>query len=176
MSSGSLGRLCLGANPTCSQYLVPRLVETYWHAYPDVHLDVRTGLSRVLMEGLLDGAIELAICSAAQIHPSARILWSYSDPLSLVAASSHPLVRKKECRRADLVGHRILSTQAGPTHVGLRHVVPPGSDVIAVEATAGGVMTQLLLRGIGVTVLPALAVWNELQRGDLVRIAVRDAE
>jgi DNA-binding transcriptional LysR family regulator len=37
-------------------------------------------------------------------------------------------------------------------------------------------MTQLLLRGIGVTVLPALAVWEELERGDLVSIAVRDAE
>ena len=176
MSSGGLGRLYLGANPTCSQYLVPRLIETFWHAHPDVHLDVRSGLSRILMEGLLDGAIELAICSAAQIHPSARILWRYSDPLSLVAASSHPLAHKKECWRADLGGHTILSTQAGPTHVGLRHVLPPGSDVIALEATAGEVMTQLLLRGIGVTVLPALAIWDELQRGDLVRIDVRDAE
>jgi DNA-binding transcriptional LysR family regulator len=37
-------------------------------------------------------------------------------------------------------------------------------------------MTQLLLRGIGVTVLPALAIWDELQRGDLVRVDVRDAD
>jgi DNA-binding transcriptional LysR family regulator len=93
-----------------------------------------------------------------------------------VAASSHPLAHKKECWRTDLSGHTILSTQAGPTHVGLRHVLPAGSDVIALEATAGDVMTQLLLRGIGVTVLPSLAIWDELQRGDLVRIHVRDAE
>jgi DNA-binding transcriptional LysR family regulator len=174
---GGLGRLSLGANPTCSQYLVPRLIEAYWHLHPNVHLSVRTTLSRVLMEGLLDGAIELAICSQAQIHPRARILWSYSDPLALVAASSHPLARKHDCVRADLAGHTILSTQAGPTHVGLRHILPPGSgDVIALEATAGEVMTQLLLRGVGVTVLPALAVWDELERGDLVRISVCDAD
>ena len=37
-------------------------------------------------------------------------------------------------------------------------------------------MTQLLLQGVGVTVLPALAIWEELQRGDLVRIAIRDVE
>jgi DNA-binding transcriptional LysR family regulator len=37
-------------------------------------------------------------------------------------------------------------------------------------------MTQLLLRGVGVTVLPALAVWEELERGDLVSVTVRDAE
>ena len=173
---GGLGRLSLGANPSCSQYLVPRLIEAYWRAHPGVHLDVRTALSRVLMEGLLDGAIELAICSQAQIHPRAQVLWSYSNPLALVASRSHPLARKRSCQRADLAGHTILSTQAGPTHVGLRHILPVGSDAIALEATAGEVMTQLLLRGVGVTVLPALAVWGELERGDLVEISLDDAE
>ena len=173
---GGLGRLSLGANPSCSQYLVPRLIEAYWRAHPGVRLDIRTGLSRVLMENLLDGTIELAVCSQAQIHPRARVLWSHSDPLSLVAAREHPLARRPSCSRSDLAGHTILSTQAGPTHVGLRHILPVGSDSVALEATAGEVMTQLLLRGVGVTVLPALAVWGELERGDLVQIAVNDAE
>jgi DNA-binding transcriptional LysR family regulator len=173
---GGLGKLSLGSNPSCSQYLMPRLIETYWHAYPGVHLDVRTSLSRILMEGLLDGAIELALCSQAQIHPRARILWSYSNPLSLVAARTHPLARKGSCTRADLAGHTILSTQSGPTQLGLRHILPVGNDSIALEATAGEVMTQLLLRGVGITVLPTLAVWSELERGDLVEIILTDAE
>lgn len=175
--SGGLGRLTLGANPTCSQYLVPRLIETFWHAHPAADVWVRTALSPILMEGLLDGALQLAICSRAQIHPRAEVLWSYSDPLLLVCAANHPLARKRECVRADLGGHTILSTQAGPTHLGLRHVLPPGTETrIALEATAGEVMKQLLLRGIGVTVLPALAVWEELERGELVSVTVRDAE
>jgi DNA-binding transcriptional LysR family regulator len=44
---GGLGKLSLGANPSCSQYLMPRLIETYWHAYPGVHLDVRTALQQL---------------------------------------------------------------------------------------------------------------------------------
>jgi DNA-binding transcriptional LysR family regulator len=177
VSQGGLGRLALGANPTCSQYLVPRLIESFWRTHAAAQVWVRTALTPVLMEGLLDGTVQLAICSRAQIHPRAEVLWSYSDPLLVVAAASHPLARKRECTRADLVGHTILSTQAGPTHVGLRHALPPGAGVeIALEATAGEVMKQLLLRGIGVTVLPALAVWEELERGELVSITVRDAE
>lgn len=174
---GGLGRLTLGANPSCSQYLVPRLIERFWQRHATVPIRVRTALSPLLMENLLDGAISLAICSRAQLHPRAEVLWTYSDPLLLVAAREHPLARKRECVRADLAGHTILSTQAGPTHVGLRHVLPPDAETpVALEATAGEVMTQLLLRGLGVTVLPALAVWEELERGDLVGIAVRDAE
>ncbi|HEU5347380.1 MAG TPA: LysR family transcriptional regulator substrate-binding protein, partial [Ktedonobacterales bacterium] len=125
---------------------------------------------------LLDGVIQLAICSQAQIEPRAQVLWSYSDPLLLVASRDHPLARLGECARADLAHYTILSTQAGPTRLGLRHVLPPGDEwPIAIEANAGEVMTQLLRRGLGVTVLPALAIWDELARGELVGIRVRDA-
>jgi DNA-binding transcriptional LysR family regulator len=174
--SGGLGRLTLGANPTCSQYLVPRLIEQFVRAHPGVQVNVRTALSPILMEHLLDGVVQLALCSRAQLHVNAAVLWSYSDPLALVAAPRHPLARMGECARADLAGHLILSTQAGPTRIGLRHVLPPGYESVAIEATAGEVMKQLLLRGIGVTVLPGLAIAEELARGDLVRIPVRDAE
>ncbi|MFI5273451.1 MAG: LysR family transcriptional regulator [Ktedonobacterales bacterium] len=174
---GGLGRLTLGANPSASQYLVPRLIERFWRTHPAVPVRIRTTLSPVLMEHLLDGTIELALCSRAQMHPRAQILWTSSNPLLLVASRSHPLARERSCLRADLAAHTILSTQAGPTHIGLRHLLPPGVDEhVALEATAGEVLTQLLLRGAGVTVLPAIAVWDELRRGDLVSIAVRDAE
>jgi DNA-binding transcriptional LysR family regulator len=174
---GGLGRLTMGANPTSSQYLVPRLLESFLREHPSAQVWVRTALSPLLMEGLLDGLIQLAICSRAQLHPSAEVLWAYSEPLLLLAAASHPLARKRICKRADLAGHAILSTQAGPTHLGLRHVLPPGMERrITLEATAGEVMTRLLLAGVGVTVLPALAVQDELDRGDLVSIVVEDAQ
>lgn len=176
-TAGGLGRLILGANPTCSQYLVPRLIEELWRAHAGLHVWVRTALSPLLMESLLDGTTQLAICSSAQLDPRAQVLWRYEEPLLLVAARDHPLARRGAVRRADLAAHTVLSTQAGPTHLGLRHLLPPGADKqIALEATAGEVMNRLLLRGIGVTVLPAIAVWDELERGELVSVPVEDAE
>jgi DNA-binding transcriptional LysR family regulator len=177
LAHGGLGRLTLGANPSCSQYLVPRLIERFWRDHRGVPIHVHTALSPALMEHLLDGTIELALCSRAQAHPRAQVLWTHRDPLLLIAARDHPLARKRECVRADLAGHTVLSTQAGPTHVGLRYLLPPGAaEAVALEATAGEVLVRLVLHGLGVTVLPALAVWEELERGDLVSIPVRDAE
>jgi DNA-binding transcriptional LysR family regulator len=176
MADGGLGRLSLGANPSCSQYLVPRLIERFLAAHTGVPLGVRTATSPILMENLLDGVIQLAICSRAQLHINAEVLWSYSDELALVASPEHPLARAKACTRADIARHTVLSTQAGPTRLGLRHLLPPGSDhAVAVEATAGEVLTQLLVRGIGVSVLPAMAIWHELATGKLLRIPVVDA-
>lgn len=175
--AGGLGRLALGANPTCSQYLVPRLIESFHKRHPDVPIWVRTALSPQVMEGLADGATALALCSRAQLHPRAQVLWSYEDPLLVVAAPTHPLARARECTRADLAAHTILSTQAGPTRLGLRHLLPPSAEQrILIEATAGEVMKQLVRRGVGVTVLPGLAIHEELARGDLVSITVRDGD
>src|SRR5260370_38706378 len=150
---GGLGRLGVGGHPTCSQYLMPSLIERFWQAHPRAQAWVRAALSPQLMEALLDGTIQLALCSRAQLHPRAQVLWTYSDPLLVVAGKRHPLARRGQCRRADLAGHTILSTQAGPTHIGLRPLLPPRLAVaIALEATAGGSIPQLLLRGGGVTV------------------------
>jgi DNA-binding transcriptional LysR family regulator len=172
---GDLGQLALGANPTCSQYIAPRLVERYVEAHPIDRARVHTQLSPGLMEALLDGVIELALCALARAEPRADVLWTYSAPLLLVAAASHPLARAGRCERAELARHTILSTQAGPTRLGLSRILPAGVEAL-VEATAGEVMRQLLMRGVGVSVLPAIAVWDELKRGALVSVEVTDAD
>ncbi len=175
VAHGGLGRLTLGVNPTCGQYLAPRLVEAYARAHPAERVWVRVERSPILMETLLDGVVQLALCSLAQMDPRADVLWRASDPLLLVAGREHPLGRAGVCERADLTRHTIISTRTGPTHFGLSKLLPAGVEP-RIEATAGEVVRQLLLRGLGVSVLPAIAIWDELKRGDLVSVQVRDAE
>lgn len=171
---GGLGRLTLGANPSCSQYLAPRLIQAFWRERPGVQVMVRTALTPVLMEALLDGAIQLALGSLPQMHPHAEVLWTYQDDLLLLAAPRHPLAQRNECTRADLVGHTFLSTNAGPTQQALHHLIADPTT-IALEATAGEVLTRLVRTGAGLTVLPRLTVWDELAAGQLAAIQVMDA-
>lgn len=172
--TGGLGRLALGANPSCSQYLAPRLIGEFWREHNGVAIHLRTALTPVLMEALLDGAIQLALGSHPQMHPRAEILWTYSDELLLLAAPNHPLARQGRCRRADLAGETFLATLAGPTHQALERLLPNPEAAVALEATAGEVLTQLVGAGAGLTVLPRLAVWDELARGQLAAIHVED--
>jgi DNA-binding transcriptional LysR family regulator len=172
--AGGLGRLALGANPSCSQYLAPRLVAAFWQQHPDVTVHVRTALTPALMEDLLDGTVQLAVGSRPQMHPRAEVLWTYADALLLLAAPSHPLASDGRCTRADLVGQRFLSTLAGPTQQALQYVLHDPEAQPALEATAGEVMKRLVCAGAGLTVLPRLAVWDELASGALVAIRVED--
>jgi LysR family hydrogen peroxide-inducible transcriptional activator len=172
---GDQGQLTLGANPTCGQYVAPRLVARYVQQHPRDRVRVTTQLSPALMEALLDGVIELALCALVRADPRAQVEWSYSAPLLLLAAASHPLGHAGVCERADLARHTILSTHAGPTRLGLSRIAPARVEA-RIEATAGETLRQLLVRGVGVSVLPAIAVWDELRRGDLVSVTIRDAE
>lgn len=175
VARGGIGRLTLGVNPTCGQYVAPRLIEAFARAHPAAQVRAHTDRSPALMEALLDGAIQLALCSLAQADPRAVALWRYSEPLLLVAGKRHPLGRAGACERADLSRHTIISTRAGPTRLGLSRLLPPAVEP-RIEATAGDTLRQLVLRGVGVSVLPPIAIWDDLQRGDLVSVAVRDAE
>jgi DNA-binding transcriptional LysR family regulator len=172
-AGGGLGRLALGANPSCSQYLAPRLIESFWRERPGVQVSVRTALTPVLMEALLDGTVQLALGSLAQMHPRAEVLWRHQDELLLLAAPHHPLAQRGRCARGDLAGQTFLSTHAGPTQQGLQHLIAEPAAV-ALEATAGEVLTRLVRAGAGLTVLPRLAVWDELGAGQLVAITLTD--
>lgn len=172
--TGGLGRLALGANPSCSQYLAPRLIGEFWREHAGVAIHLRSASTPVLMEALLDGTIQLALGSHPQMHPRAEILWTYADEMLLLAAPNHPLARRGSCHRADLVGQTFLATLAGPTHQALERLLPDPESAIALEATAGEVLTHLVGAGAGLTVLPRLAVWEELARGQLAAIRVED--
>jgi DNA-binding transcriptional LysR family regulator len=172
---GGLGRLALGVNPGCGQWLAPRLIEEYWGLHPGAPLHVRVAQTPLLMEQLLDGTIQLALGSLPQMHPRAETLWSFADELALLAGPTHPLARRARVRRADLAGQTFYSTLAGPTHAALLRLMPEPGRQLLLEATGGEVMKWLVARGGGLTVLPRLAARDELAGGALVALEVEDA-
>jgi LysR family hydrogen peroxide-inducible transcriptional activator len=171
---GGLGRLALGVNPGCSQWLAPLLIEEYWGWHPGAPLHVRVAQTPLLMEHLLDGTVQLALGSLPQMHPRAETLWTYADELALLAGLAHPLARRGRVRRADLVGQTFYSTLVGPTHAALLRLVPDPGHQLLLEATGGEVMKWLVARGGGLTVLPRLTVRDELAAGTLIALELED--
>jgi LysR family hydrogen peroxide-inducible transcriptional activator len=171
---GGLGRLALGVNPGCSQWLAPRLIQEYWGLHPGAPLHVRVAQTPLLMEHLLDGTIQLALGSLPQMHPRAETLWAFDDELTLLAGPAHPLARRVRVRRADLEGQTFYSTLVGPTHAALLGLMPEPERQLVLEATGGEVMKWLVARGAGLTVLPRVAAWDELAGGTLVALEVED--
>jgi DNA-binding transcriptional LysR family regulator len=174
LRQGGLGRLALGVNPGCSQWLAPRLIQEYWGEHPGAPLHVRVAQTPLLMEYLMDGTIHLALGSLPQMHPRAETLWAYDDEQTLLAGPAHPLARRGRVRRADLVGLTFYSTLAGPTHAALVRLMPEPERQLVLEATGGEVMKRLVAGGTALTVLPRLAARDELAGGTLVALEVED--
>jgi DNA-binding transcriptional LysR family regulator len=175
--AGTRGRLTLGAVLGATRDLVPRMLGRLWREHPHVQVVLsEAAQAETLTAWLIDGAVELAVMTRDLTHPRAEALWSWPEHHLLVAAPEHPLARRGECRRADLVGQRfgVNPTSSGPllerllAGLGEAEVAAiAGSNVFAVELACRGEVLALAPRGV---------VAADLATGRLKAIRLLDAE
>jgi DNA-binding transcriptional LysR family regulator len=174
---GRRGRVTLGVLGSLAGPLAGPALAAYTAAHPDVDLMVRSGDHESMLTFLLDGIVDLALvvwpCPPA-LEPELRALFTLREPVVLVAGPRHPLAARKRVTQKEIVG-------LGRPLYRLRwwHTHHAAIDRLA-EATGRSMelpmesARALVARGIGVGFFPRALVADELQRGALVALAVRD--
>jgi LysR family hydrogen peroxide-inducible transcriptional activator len=155
------GTLRLGVIPTIAPYLLPRALVRVRRAYPRLRLLLREDRTATLVEELRAGRIDVALLAieADLGHVARHAL--LADPFLAVAPSDHELARRAEVGIDDLRRCPLLLLDEG-------HCL---SDQILdlCEAAGGGVscdvrassmstLLQMVANGIGVTLVPQMAV------------------
>ncbi|NNJ71251.1 MAG: LysR family transcriptional regulator, partial [Kiritimatiellales bacterium] len=80
------GTLSLYASITAVYSLLPKLLEAYRTAYPDVQLELTTGAADKAIEEVLSGEIDLAVAALPdQKHPRIEFLPLAETPLVFIA-------------------------------------------------------------------------------------------
>jgi DNA-binding transcriptional LysR family regulator len=99
------------------------------------------------------------------------------EPIRVVGLPEHPLARKRKVRPQDLADEMILHTEYDSAyrlmfdHDLLAAGVTPQ---VAVEFTSVEAVRQCALAGMGLAVLPEMAVTKDLEAGRLVALAWHD--
>ena len=109
---GETGGLRIGFIGTLSQELLPRLLEAYHRAYPEVELvlhEMGPGRQR---EALLAGEIDLGFLgmTAGRRDPELELAAVAEEPLFAVLNARHPLAAKASLRLADLCDEPFIFT------------------------------------------------------------------
>lgn len=96
-----------------AQYFVPRLLGTFCARYPDIDISLevlnRDGVVARLRENLDD----LYIMSMPPKDIDVEDQIFMPNPLVLIAASAHPMVKRKRLELADLTGQRFILRERG---------------------------------------------------------------
>ena len=169
-----VGRVTIGASESITTYRLPAVIRHFHAAHPEVRLALRTfheGPAR-MAEALASGDIDVALTHYLDPGPvglPARRL--ASEALALVATPDHPLVGRDLVTPADLRDERTLIVQptcvydtALQTSLAGERTAPPlqFGTIEAVKIAARS--------GLGVALLPHVAVADLLRTGELVAL------
>ncbi len=173
------GTLVIGAPESLCVYRLPPILQRYRARFPRVHLAFRpvvasSELYRALREGTIDVCFLLENTVEDDALASERLV---SEPLRLLAHPDHPLARRAHVATRDLEGEPLLLTEPGCSYrvpferalaaAGCRQ--GPAIEFGSVEA-----IKQCAMAGMGIAILPEVAVAAELGRGLLAALPWED--
>ena len=162
----------LGVPAELAPVLLPSLVAELRSAWPHLRLDVREGATAALEEWTLAGQLDVAVLQDAPNLDALDVTPVVSEPLGLVAdvraalAQSSGPARLRELSGAPLIlaseRHWIRRRLA---NAAFRYGVPL-NPIMEIESLA--TLKAMLRNGLGCTVLPRVAVQDEILRGSVI--------
>ncbi|MBM3527281.1 MAG: hydrogen peroxide-inducible genes activator [Alphaproteobacteria bacterium] len=154
------GTLRMGAIPTISPYLLPRVLPDLRRAYGQLKLYLVEDQTARLVEALNDGKLDVLLlalpydCGAVETH----VL--FEDPLVVGLHADHPLARSKRIAPEKLADDLLLLKDG---HCLRDHAlsacrIADRRNTEGFEATSLPTLVQMVDNGLGTTLLPELAV------------------
>jgi DNA-binding transcriptional LysR family regulator len=168
------GSLTISAPETLCTYRLPRLLRRFGERYPGVRLAFRPVPCSDLKAGVAEGTLDAAFLLEEPVGSTAlEIETLLEEPLLLLAPPEHPLAFAEGVGPADLDGERVLLTESGCSYRRIfeRRLAEAGVGAArALEFDSVEAIKQCVIAGMGVAVLPAVAVGAELERGEIASL------
>jgi len=170
------GRVRAAAATQAFVHLFAALFESFMKAHPRIELTFRTTVSTdQTVADILNGTAEVGFAALPLYSPSLQVRQLFEDELVLVAGPRHPLAGRRTASVRDIAAERLVLFERGSSirratdaffhHVGVR-------PALALESNDTYFVKLMVEHGLGVSLLPAWAVREEVAQGRLVQLAV----
>ena len=170
------GKLAIAANEFTALYLLPVLAE-FRRRHPMIRIMVSRALGSRIPDDVLKHEVEFGVLSYDPEEPQLNSTVVYLDELAFVVPPGHSLAAAGEITIRQLgaesfVAHIVASPYREKVIEAFRrHKTPLHMDV---ELPTLQAIKRFVAMGNGVALVPEISVQNEIDRGELVRVNVRD--
>ncbi|MEM7546755.1 MAG: LysR substrate-binding domain-containing protein [Pseudomonadota bacterium] len=162
------GRLRVGVIPTIAPYLLPRLISTLSQKHIELDIHIRETLTPRLLEELRDGRLDTAIVALPVSEPSLTEIALFSENFVLVrrrADANKPVPDGEALREMRLLlleeGHCFRDQALAFCNINTN------LPLEGLDATSLTTLVQMVSSGIGVTLIPEMALTVETQMADV---------
>lgn len=174
-----VGRLRMGVIPTVAPYLLPSLIADLSRNYPDLDLHLRETLTQNLLDEIAEGRLDTAIVALPVSEPSLSEVALFSETFILVRPASDankPVPNRETLRELRLLlleeGHCFRDQALSFCNL------PSTQPRELLDGSSLTTLVQMVSAGIGVTLIPQMAVPVETRsaRVSLARFAAPEPE
>ncbi|MBK1811472.1 LysR family transcriptional regulator [Clostridium sp. YIM B02505] len=166
------GVLTIGAAESLCVLRLPEILKEYRKLYPNVEVSMKFGNCTDFRHFLRDNFIDVAFSLGTRIEANDFITEiSLDEPMLLLAASGHPLLEKKEILPEDIAKESLILTELGCSYRAVFENILNSYNLkanVVLETGSVQAIKQFTMSGLGITLLPKVAVDEELNQGRLV--------
>jgi DNA-binding transcriptional LysR family regulator len=168
------GTLRLGAAPTVSTYVLPELLKEFAARYPGIEVSLRTEYSDQIVQMVLNDEVQVGI-ERTITHPDVVIAPLYQDEVVLVTGPNHEFAERGMATLEQVSEEPLIMFNRGSGYYTLVHSALRQAGVLASPAMELDNMEaakKMVEQGLGIAVLPKVAVEREVRRGELRLVRV----
>lgn len=174
------GLLTIRVPETLAIYRLPELLAWFRRRWPGVGLSLTTCAHDSLAADLAKGVTDLAFLLAESIvAPDLKVEALAYEPLVVVAPPGHPLAALPACPLAALEGQALLLSRTDCSYrkIFQQALAQAGARPAAIlEFNSIEAIKRCVAAGLGLSVLPRVAVEDEMRRGRLAALTLEQGE
>jgi LysR family hydrogen peroxide-inducible transcriptional activator len=164
--AGSMvGVIKLGVIPTIAPFILPALMPVMREKYPDLQIALREDLSGNLVDKLDRHELDFALIALPYDTEGFLVKELFDDEFWLIAKEGDPIFKKKDVHLSHQMSDRVLLLEDG--HCIREHTLMAcrRSELVShngIEATSLLTLVQMVESGLGIALLPEMAVKSGL--------------
>jgi LysR family transcriptional regulator, hydrogen peroxide-inducible genes activator len=167
------GPLKLGAIPSIAPYLLPAALPELQRRFPALNLQLRETITETLVHELVTGDLDLILIALPIEHPEVETLRLFDDKFILAMQATRANKRMRCATPSMLAQERLLLLEEGhclrdQALSFCRLVTPEARESFGASSLA--TIVQMVANGYGVTLLPEMAIANEVQHGNAIHL------
>lgn len=168
------GKMRLGVIPTVAPFILPRLLNRLREEHPGFQLFIREDLSQHLVDALHHGELDVLLLALPFPADGVETMDLLGDDFLLASPPGHELAGHGKVSIKQLKGEGLLLLEDG--HCLREHALEAcklrDSDVsVPYQATSLNTIVQMVANGIGITLLPRMAVNAQILSGTNVCVS-----
>jgi LysR family transcriptional regulator, transcriptional activator of the cysJI operon len=163
------GEIILGASTTIGEFLLPKRLSAFAHAYPHITVRLHIANTQAILERVLDHSLHAGFVGLRPLSPALVAIPFSADTIVLVAGSSHPLAGRRVSPE-ELGRTRLLLREEGSATRALALKALTRCRVNTEAAVAFGsnaAVRTAVLAGYGVAALSWEVVRDDVEQGRL---------